>query len=296
MRVVVFGAGEAFSWGSNDFGQLGDGSTISRATPQKLPYFSGGRRAAFQVACGSSHSFISVRDAYAPTFQCHLPLNSPPPHQCPSLGSPLANRAGLEPGSADHLRLLRNRFLLLHWIAQEVTGAQILEVPLAENSRVGLAELQALRLQTSACFGFWPMLTRSVDWSNEKSEKTNTAWPNALAGILLLPLKELVLRRYLHATTPPALFHGPDIRITRLSLARARSDNGDGPQTAPSDPRLSTFAQVVTQRLYYYHSISLRRKCKFDYCQSRPFILGNWLNKPNCVEAFFPACRVVHQS
>ncbi len=53
-------AGEQmFCWGSNDDGQLGDGTTASRATPTIVPAVSNVR----QISLGASHSCVRLRDA-----------------------------------------------------------------------------------------------------------------------------------------------------------------------------------------------------------------------------------------
>ncbi len=169
-----------------------------------------------------------------------------------TLSAPLASRAGLQPGSNDHLRLLRNRFLLLHWVAREVAGGEILDDWSKEPEAMGASELQSRRLRSSACFGFLPLVTHALrravnDVGDEGRARRD--WVETLSGLLLLQPKEMILRRYLGATAFHALCHGPEIKITRLSLARTRRDGGEALATSTlkdevSDPQLSVFAQV----------------------------------------------------
>ncbi len=56
--VAVLSDGQVYSWGDNEFGQLGDGTRISRAVPQVVPGLTG----VVQVAAGDSHSVALKSD------------------------------------------------------------------------------------------------------------------------------------------------------------------------------------------------------------------------------------------
>ncbi|VDD75186.1 unnamed protein product [Mesocestoides corti] len=249
--------GKVFSWGSNTFGQLGDGSTTDRAVPQRVATLS--RYRAIHVACGSSHSFVFVKGAYATGLVPPLPSH-PPRQQFHAIGQKLATRAGLEPASHAHLQLLRNRFLLLCHFAQQVFGAELLDEDHADKEPT---ELLSLRLKSSLCFGFWSLVTGFVDdglstgrlaalLASDRTQQVLVARDvrlDTLARLLLLARKESLFRRYLQATTNPVLPHGPEIQITRLSLARSQRDDAESVQTKISDPRLTVFAQVSRHML-----------------------------------------------
>lgn len=58
--VVVLSNGTVLAWGNNAFGQLGDGTTISRKTPTAVasPAPADGVPAIFEVAAGDSHTLV----------------------------------------------------------------------------------------------------------------------------------------------------------------------------------------------------------------------------------------------
>ena len=52
--VVVFGSGEVYTWGDNDEGQLGDGTTNAIQRPRLVAALQG--KKINRVACGSAHT------------------------------------------------------------------------------------------------------------------------------------------------------------------------------------------------------------------------------------------------
>lgn len=52
--AVVFGSGEVYTWGDNDEGQLGDGTTNAIQRPRLVAALQG--KKINRVACGSAHT------------------------------------------------------------------------------------------------------------------------------------------------------------------------------------------------------------------------------------------------
>ncbi|VDK34091.1 unnamed protein product [Dibothriocephalus latus] len=129
------------------------------------------------------------------------------------------------------------------------------------------------RLQTSAFFGFWPLIGQIVGDGLSTDRLATLLSPSSvhsdlvtvdnrldtLASLLLIKSKEILLRRILQSTTHPALFHGPEIRVTRLSTNLSRSDTPhpqshrnsceDATDLEPANPLKSVFAQVSRRML-----------------------------------------------
>ena len=61
---ATFNDGSVWCWGHNDKGQLGDGTTIDRSLPTKVPSFGPGREA-ISVSAGAAHTCVVVSDATA---------------------------------------------------------------------------------------------------------------------------------------------------------------------------------------------------------------------------------------
>lgn len=59
-RYALMGDGGVYSWGRNQDGQLGDGTTIDRATPYKLPGFGGAGRVASRIETGGNSTYVLV--------------------------------------------------------------------------------------------------------------------------------------------------------------------------------------------------------------------------------------------
>lgn len=153
--------GKLFSWGANDHGQLGDGSSISTAVPHKVLRLSAGPVS--QIVCGSSHSFVLLKDAYTSSQLPDGPLPArPPPMQFPKIAEEIPLKAGLPQNSLDHLKLLRNRFIFLQALSREVCGGELTNLLHVTASPTPLTSLLSSRLQSSACFGFWPLVSQAV--------------------------------------------------------------------------------------------------------------------------------------
>uniref|UniRef100_A0A3B5ANJ8 HECT-type E3 ubiquitin transferase n=1 Tax=Stegastes partitus TaxID=144197 RepID=A0A3B5ANJ8_9TELE len=97
--VVVFGSGEVYTWGDNDEGQLGDGTTNAIQRPRLVAALQG--KKINRVACGSAHTL--AWSTSKPTNAGKLPAQVPMEY--------------------NHLQeipimALRNRLLLLHHISE----------------------------------------------------------------------------------------------------------------------------------------------------------------------------------
>lgn len=57
-NVAVDGSGNAWAWGANDCGELGDGTTVSQCTPERLDVLAGVR----DIALGSSYTIVLDND------------------------------------------------------------------------------------------------------------------------------------------------------------------------------------------------------------------------------------------
>uniref|UniRef100_A0A183T222 HECT domain-containing protein n=1 Tax=Schistocephalus solidus TaxID=70667 RepID=A0A183T222_SCHSO len=298
---------------------LGDGTSTSRATPRIIISF--GKRRAFQVACGSSHSFVIIRDPYSsgaakittttvaesactsifprkysetprtrhdgsllaaavhvdthlpPAFLGPLPSRGPPP-EYHALNN-LVLRTQATANSIRPLVLLRNRFLFLQWVAKLTCGGEYSRSaadnadPIMGGVTLVNSTLIGSRLQTSAFFGFWPLIGQVVGDGLSTDRLAALISPSPLHSDLVTVdnrldmlaslLLEILLRRILQSTTHPALFHGPEIRVTRLSTNLDRSDiphlrsyrdpRSDATAREPVNPLKSVFAQVSRRML-----------------------------------------------
>ncbi|XP_041973907.1 probable E3 ubiquitin-protein ligase HERC2 [Aricia agestis] len=81
--VACTDTGEVYTWGDNDEGQLGDGTTLAAQRPRLLVALQGKRVS--RVACGSAHTVaLCVESARAPRppppppLECHLLRDMPP--------------------------------------------------------------------------------------------------------------------------------------------------------------------------------------------------------------------------
>ena len=67
--VALSSVGDVWSWGSNEFGQLGNGEAVASSTdsvhqlkPQRVSYFTALKLHAIDVACGERHTHVLVRN------------------------------------------------------------------------------------------------------------------------------------------------------------------------------------------------------------------------------------------
>lgn len=73
--AVAFGTGEVYTWGDNDEGQLGDGTTNAIQRPRLVAALQG--KKINRVACGSAHTL--AWSTSKPTNAGKLPAQVPPP-------------------------------------------------------------------------------------------------------------------------------------------------------------------------------------------------------------------------
>ncbi|XP_048481969.1 probable E3 ubiquitin-protein ligase HERC2 [Plutella xylostella] len=85
--VACTEGGEVYTWGDNDEGQLGDGTTLAAQRPRLLVALQGKR--VIKVACGSAHTVAlcieaprAPRPPPAPPLECHLLQEAPQPAYC----------------------------------------------------------------------------------------------------------------------------------------------------------------------------------------------------------------------
>ncbi|XP_022827451.1 probable E3 ubiquitin-protein ligase HERC2 [Spodoptera litura] len=85
--VACTDTGEVYTWGDNDEGQLGDGTTLAAQRPRLLTALQGKR--VTKVACGSAHTVAvcveaprAPRPPPAPPLECHLLRDLPPLLTC----------------------------------------------------------------------------------------------------------------------------------------------------------------------------------------------------------------------
>ncbi|XP_073941047.1 probable E3 ubiquitin-protein ligase HERC2 [Choristoneura fumiferana] len=117
--VACTDTGEVYTWGDNDEGQLGDGTTLAAQRPRLLTALQGKR--VTRVACGSAHTVAlcveaprAPRPPPPPPLECHLLRDMPPQlvcnrlvllHQFSELVCPNLTMLILE-GNLDQLRSL----------------------------------------------------------------------------------------------------------------------------------------------------------------------------------------------
>ncbi|XP_038209104.1 probable E3 ubiquitin-protein ligase HERC2 [Zerene cesonia] len=85
--VACTDTGEVYTWGDNDEGQLGDGTTLAAQRPRLLVALQGKR--VTKVACGSAHTVAlcveaprAPRPPPPPPLECHLLRDMAPLHMC----------------------------------------------------------------------------------------------------------------------------------------------------------------------------------------------------------------------
>ncbi|GAB6021505.1 E3 ubiquitin-protein ligase herc2 [Chamberlinius hualienensis] len=186
--IVCTEQGEVFTWGDNDEGQLGDGTTIAIQKPRLVAAVQG--KKINRVACGSAHTFC---------WSTAKPVNA----------STLPSRVPVE---YDHLRdipiiTLRNRLVLLHHFSYLFCPS------------IAMFDLGHSTTPTT--------LTNFNSRHENGNHGTNLCISvDKLHSVLVSTAKEASFKKVVQATMIRDRPHGPLIELNRMQLRRSRSKGG----------------------------------------------------------------------
>jgi len=182
--VVCTDQGEVFTWGDNDEGQLGDGTTTGIQKPRLVAALQ--TKKINRVACGSAHTvaWSTCKGCTTPTAgSSRLPTSVP-------LQYDLLKDVPIQ--------VLRNRLLLLHHFA-EILCPVLPMLPL-----VGRDE-------------------SDDDGVLQDSNAVLCGNQDKLRGIVLASSKEGAFRKVVQATMIRDRQHGPVVELNRIALRRSRA-------------------------------------------------------------------------
>ncbi|KAG8235149.1 hypothetical protein J437_LFUL015189 [Ladona fulva] len=222
--VACTDSGEVYTWGDNDEGQLGDGTTNAIQRPRLVAALQG--KKITRVACGSAHTLA---------WSTSKPV---------SAAGRLPSRVPLE---YDLLRdipipTLRNRLLLLHHFS-DLFCPSVAMFPLGSGVKLGGS--------VDPGSGRGRKGVRDTSKVGEEDRKTgDTEWEgplrgnlDKLRGILVSSAKETTFRKVVQATMVRDRQHGPVIELNRIQVRRSRSSGG---LAGPHGVR-SVFGQMVSK-------------------------------------------------
>ncbi|XP_046386640.1 E3 ubiquitin-protein ligase HERC2 isoform X3 [Ischnura elegans] len=224
--VACTDTGEVYTWGDNDEGQLGDGTTNAIQRPRLVAALQG--KKITRVACGSAHTLA---------WSTSKPV---------SAAGRLPARVPLE---YDLLRdipipILRNRLLLLHNFS-DLFCPSVAMFPLGSGVKLG-ASMDPASGRGRKSGGEGSGAKTSED--DHKSGDTEWEGPlrgnlDKLRGILVSTAKETTFRKVVQATMVRDRQHGPVIELNRIQVRRSRSSGG---LAGPHGVR-SVFGQMVSK-------------------------------------------------
>lgn len=188
--VVCTDQGEVYTWGDNDEGQLGDGTTTGIQKPRLVTALQ--NKKINRVSCGSAHTV-----AWSTCKGCTTPVAG---------SSRLPTTIPLQYDLLKDIPIpvLRNRLLLLHHFA-EVVCPILPMLPLVS------------------------VHSREMDGSvMEETEGVLCGNHDRLRGILMASAKEAAFRKVVQATMIRDRQHGPVVELNRIALRRCRATGTSG--------------------------------------------------------------------
>ncbi|KAL8607282.1 hypothetical protein ACOMHN_047613 [Nucella lapillus] len=187
--VACTDSGEVFTWGDNDEGQLGDGTTNAIQRPRMVAALQG--KKINRVACGSAHSLA---------WSTHKPVSA----------GRLPTQVPMELNHLHSLLIawLRNRLVLLHHFSDlfcpSLPMFHLQDAPRLQGPAVAAASNTPL-----------------VDTRREPATGLD-----ALRGVLVSSAKEAAFRKVVQATMVRDKQHGPVVELNRIQVKRSRSKGG----------------------------------------------------------------------
>ncbi|KAK7097783.1 E3 ubiquitin-protein ligase HERC2-like isoform X3 [Littorina saxatilis] len=196
--VACTDTGEVFTWGDNDEGQLGDGTTNAIQRPRMVAALQG--KKINRVACGSAHSL--AWSTHKPVSAGRLPFVIPMEF---NHLQPLA------------MATLRNRLVLLHHFS-DLFCPSLPMFHLQDSPRLKGAVMAVKGMGMGGAH-------QGMGAKSDGQEEVTTGL-DALRGVLVSSAKEAAFRKVVQATMVRDKQHGPVVELNRIQVKRSRSKGG----------------------------------------------------------------------